>query len=128
MTRILTDQGWRNVMGTDEPAPLMWKWLVLQRDGGCVMAGDGGCGTGIDSELQAHHVITQQKLRKLKREDLRWDVRNGLTLCERHHRRHTRALKRVPFELLRPENVEFAEELQLGWLLEKQYPKTREAA
>ena len=124
MTRILTDDGWRNVMAdSDEPAPLMWKWLVLRRDGGCVMAPDG-----CDGDLQAHHIITQQKLRQVGRDDLRWDVRNGLTLCERHHRRHTRALARVPFELLRPEALEFADEVGLAWTLDRYYPKTREAA
>lgn len=120
--RILTDTGERNVLGmeTDEPAPKMWKWLVLRRDGGCVMGPDG-----CDGNLEAHHVVTQQQLRKIGRDDLRWDVRNGLTLCERHHRRHTRALTRVPFELLRPENVAFAEELGVVWILGRYYPRTK---
>jgi hypothetical protein len=103
----------------------MWKWLVLRRDGGCVMEPYGGC----EGDLEAHHILTQQQLRRIKATDEQmWDVRNGMALCERHHRRHTRALARVPFSLLSPEALEFAEECRLAWVLDRYYPKEREAA
>jgi hypothetical protein len=118
---------WDAHLGDNEPMPLMWKWLVLQRDGGCQMNGVGR--VECDGDLEGHHIITQQQLRKVDAtEEQRWDVRNGMALCERHHRRHTRALERVPFHLLRLEAFEFAEELKVGWLLAKYYPQVKEAA
>jgi hypothetical protein len=107
--------------------PKMWKFLVLRRDGRCQMEGVGR--VECDGDLEAHHLVTQQQLRKIHAsEEQRWDVRNGMALCERHHRRHTRALERVPFDVLRSEALEFAREIGLGWILEKYYPVTREAA
>lgn len=110
-----------------EPAPLMWKWLVLRQDGGvCQMAGSSRHDCA--DPLEAHHVITQQQLRKARLAHLNWDADNGLTLCGRHHRRHHRALERVPYHCLRAHNIAFAERVGLSWLFDRYYPKTREAA
>ena len=75
-----------------------------------------------EGRLEAHHVIAAQKLRRIGREDLTTDPRNGMPLCERHHRRHTLGYAAIPFEFLPEEAVEFAEELGLRWWLVRRYP------
>ena len=83
--------------------------------------------------LQAHHVIEQKRIRKLGPEVL-WDSRNGLAVCcepapNRCHERHTLAVKRIPREALRPENLAFAEEHGFEWAIDRFYPSAyREAA
>jgi hypothetical protein len=123
VTRIITDLGERNVLCTSDTLPADWKQAVLRE----------GCRyhrPRIDiclGPLQAHHVITQQQLRKRGLIHLRWDVRNGMALCERAHSRHTTAVERIPYSLLSPENIAFAEENGLGWLLDRYYPRTEAA-
>lgn len=43
-------------------------------------------------------------------------------LCAYHHARHENWTQRVPYELLPGDALEFAEELDLLWLLEREYP------
>jgi 5-methylcytosine-specific restriction endonuclease McrA len=74
-------------------------------------------------DLQVHHVITQQQLKKIGRKDVLWDLRNALVLCPLCHERHTSAFKRIPREKLRIENIDFALELDHGWYLDRMYPK-----
>lgn len=76
-----------------------------------------------DPNLEAHHVITQQQLRRHGYGDKLWDPRNGMALCTFHHTRHTLARERIPFELIPPAAVEFATELGLDWLLDRYYPR-----
>lgn len=75
-----------------------------------------------DGPLQAHHVLTVQALRRYGLAEHVWDARNGLCLCELHHARHHRALERVPRALLPGAVFEFADEVGLGWLLDREYP------
>lgn len=96
--------------------PAEWKRVVTMN--GCDV-----CGPGSDCEdVQSHHVITQQQLRKRGLEHLLWDHRNGLAVCERRHRRHTRAIERIRYGQLLIRNVVFAEEVGLDWILERYYP------
>ena len=90
-------------------------WLAIVPRGRCAV-----CGT--TRWLQAHHVISQQLLRRLHLEHELWNPDNGLALDEDHHRRHELAVERVPRDRLRPENLAFAERLDLMWWLEKRYP------
>lgn len=80
---------------------------------------------------QGHHVITQQQLRKtaaelgLEFERLRWDTRNFLALCNRHHDAHHSRRHPVSWSVLVtecPKVVQFARELDLVWWLERTYP------
>lgn len=103
--------------------PKVWQRLVLMRDKGCVLEGHGRC----EPPYEAHHILTQQQLRKRGLSDFAWDVRNGLGLCNRHHRRHTRAVERVPYSVLPERAFVFAEEMGLGWLLDRYYPKEKAA-
>lgn len=103
-------------------SPKVWQRLVLMRDNGCVLK-DETC----EEPYEAHHILTQQQLRKRGFSDVSYDVRNGMGLCNRHHRRHTRALERVPFERVPDRAHEFAAELGLGWLIDRYYPRAEAA-
>lgn len=78
--------------------------------------------------LTGHHVIERAKLRDAARrlgrpeEEVVWDPRNGLPVLWSRHERHTSRIEPIPRSALLPENVEFAEEIGLGWLLERIYP------
>lgn len=87
------------------------------------------------ARLQAHHVLPQHKLKDLARKfhwDLRsvlTDSRNGMCLCEFHHARHTNHFVdvegrswRIPRRLIRDDTYAFAEELNIVWLLDLEYP------
>lgn len=80
---------------------------------------------------QGHHIITQQQLRQVAKtlqvdfERLRWDTRNRLPLCPRHHAAHHARTHPVPWSVLEdaaPKVVQFARELGLVYWLERTYP------
>jgi hypothetical protein len=97
---------------------LEWKRSVLDRDAGCVVWHD------CDGDLQAHHVVTQQHLRKRGLGDWAWDRRIGVTVCELAHRRHHSARERIRFEVLPSEVVVLVHALGLDWYLERYYAGT----
>jgi hypothetical protein len=103
---------------------LAWKMAVLRRQPVCVVCGGRGF-------LKAHHVITKQKLRrelgKKIAEEVMWDPRNGMTLCEFHHSQHHCRAKPVPLEKLSHENWNFAMEHDLTYVLEITYPSEDES-
>lgn len=84
----------------------------------CALIMEGGC----EGRLEAHHVIAAQALRKRGLGHLVTAPANGMSLCERHHRRHTLGLERIPFSALSQAAVEFADEFGLRWWLERFYP------
>lgn len=85
--------------------------------------------------VEGHHVITQQQLKAWAREQdrygwqelferVRWDRRNLLPLCQRHHDAHHNASHRLALRIVReacPKIDQFARELGLGWWLERTY-------
>ena len=89
-----------------------------------------GCAVGIDCEgyVEGHHILTQQQLRRRGLEGVLWDVRNGIGLCEKHHRRHHSRRAPVARNVLPECAFEFAADHQLGWLIERYYPALEEAA
>lgn len=94
--------------------------LSLARDAECANCGHRGSG------LEVHHTLPRQALRARRLPE--WSTELGLVLCDepapnRCHTRHTLAVARVPFERLRPENIEIAERYGLLWLLEKNHPR-----
>lgn len=99
--------------GVDEK--LAWKRAVVSRDAACVVYHH------CEGELQAHHVITQQHLRKRGLGNVLWDRRIGVTVCEKAHRRHTLAIERIPRDCLPVEVETFVQSLELGWMLERYY-------
>lgn len=73
--------------------------------------------------LQAAHVIAKRGLTGADKED----SRNGMVLCVYHHGRHDHWVERVPRALLPECAFEFVDATGLGWLLDKEYPLTKEA-
>lgn len=75
-----------------------------------------------------HHIIYVQHLLRLAPdhgrpiEEVLWDLRNMLPLCESCHSRHHSAFSRIPRHLLPDEALEFAAELELGWFIVREYP------
>lgn len=95
----------------------------------CPIADDGEH----DGELQAHHVIDQQKLRHYalgadltddEADELLWDPDNSLAICRRHHDRHTRAIRRLPLAALELRHLTFAARIDLGYVIENRYRTT----
>jgi 5-methylcytosine-specific restriction endonuclease McrA len=72
---------------------------------------------------QGHHVIYKQHLRRrADAEKLLWDLRNMLPICARCHEHHHRAFRRIRQRELTTDAIEFAAELGLDWLIEREYP------
>lgn len=78
------------------------------------------------SSLEVHHIVPKQILKREGFTDRLWDDRNALVLCRHCHARHEHAVLRVPFAVLTVQAQEFADELSLGWVLERYYD-TKEA-
>ena len=100
--------------------PAEWKRRVCS--GGCVVHnGSVGECTG---RLEAHHVVTQQHIRKRGLDDaLRWNVHNGIGVCERAHARHTRAIERIPRDCLPQSTIKLIETTPgLKGYLDRYYP------
>lgn len=95
-----------------------WKTRVLA-SGGCAVHDDPMC---CEFPMRAHHVVTQQSLRKHGLKVLRWETDNGLPVCEGAHRRHHSGLLRIPRERLPAAAIRFAENAGLGYLIERYYP------
>lgn len=83
-----------------------FKRKVLALDGGRCLVHEYE--TDCEGVLEAHHVVTQQYLRASGRHDLLWDPRNGMTVCNRAHSRHTAAVERIPLAKLPPRCYDFA--------------------
>lgn len=116
----------------ESQAQLLWRWHT------CIPGVCACCGkapTKADP-MEAHHVLPKQYIKKyvaaLKLTkparvqlliDLLWDRRNGMPLLQSCHRRHTRAIQRVPRRCLRPQHYEFAMALGMEHVLDRQYPE-----
>lgn len=105
---------------------LAFKLTVCHPDAVCAVTDDGPC----DGQLEAHHVVSQQWLKK--RWDgamlalVLWDPANGMALCERHHRRHTNAVRRVPLAALTPAHCEFIHMVDAELYVERTYRKEQD--
>lgn len=92
-----------------------------------------------DLVVRAHHVVRQQLVRRRVAELAHtetltaaesaallerwlWDVRNGLGVCEGAHRRHHSRRAPIGRWLLPAAVFEFADELGLGYVLDREYP------
>lgn len=89
---------------------------------------------GSRTNIEGHHVIAKQEIKRVARsgrwefdreQDALWDVRNGIPLCDRCHQRHETAFKRVPRHLIPPAAVAFADELGVGYLIDRYYPEVK---
>jgi hypothetical protein len=128
MKRKPLQRGRRKSQPLDEGlAKRYWKLAVCR--GGCVM-----CRAFPVAELAAtrqadlrriegHHVIAKRHLRREGFGGRLWDIRNGMGLCAYHHARHENWTQRVPFELVPYDAFEFAAEVGLDWIIEREYPE-----
>lgn len=106
----------------DREARLDFKVAVLATDGRCIVHDDPA---DCDGDFQAHHVVTKQQLRHAGRLDLLWDPRNGATVCETAHRRHTRGIQRIPLSRLPARCVAFALEHGFADVLARYYARRK---
>ena len=75
-----------------------------------------------EGPIQAAHLIPKQALRRRGfSPEVIWDPRNGIAACYCAHRRSDAGLERFPSSRLPVEAWAFAEEVGLGWMLEKLY-------
>lgn len=74
--------------------------------------------------VQAHHVLTQQRLRNAGLDAHLWDPRNGIALCEYHHARHHNFTERVTRDMVAGTEG-FATEHGLMWMLDWDYRHER---
>jgi hypothetical protein len=103
---------------SDPVARLEFKVAVLALDGRCLAHADQRDCSG---PLQAHHVLSQQQLRKRGFPERLWDPANGMTVCEGAHSRHTLAVERLTIAAVPARCIRFARELDLEHLLERFY-------
>lgn len=106
-----------------------------RREGGSVLLVCPACGKlHRAGEIQAHHVIGQEQIRRYVNGlrlpldaalkllvSLLWDRRNGFPACVRCHDRHTKAVERLPRALLDRKHEQFAREIGLDYLLDRDY-------
>lgn len=103
-----------------------FKVAVLAMDQGCIASRPPTVGetfSPCDGEVQAHHVITQQQLRKAGLDQYLWTPQNGASLCYRHHRRHHNRVEPVTIAMLPQRCRDFAAKHFLTPLLERYYVK-----
>lgn len=113
----------RETVGTVEQRE-RFKLTVCHPYAVCAVTDDGPC----DGPLHAHHVVPQSWLRKRWARSamlafVLWDPANGMALCERHHRRHTNAVRRVPLSALTPAHCEFIHMVDAELHVERTYRK-----
>lgn len=90
----------------------------------CVVCGStAGEARRAGTRHQAHHAISQQRLRKLGLDDWLWDPRLAVCVCEEPcHRRHTSARSRIRRMDLPPAVFDFASEHGIFHVIEREYP------
>lgn len=103
---------------TEAEARLDFKVAVLAVDQRCLVHDNPDDCSG---DLQAHHVITQQQLRKAGRDDLRWSPKNGMAICDRAHDRHHSAHERIPLARVPARCIAFAEQHGFDLVLARYY-------
>ena len=99
-------------------SPLDWKRRVCLN--GCLVHRNRD---DCEGPLQAHHVITQQALRRRGLDAYLWDTRNGFCACEGTHRRHSLAVERICYDDLPYSAFQFANEHRLAWMIDRYYPR-----
>lgn len=97
---------------------LDFKTAVLAVDGRCLIHDDPADCSG---DVQAHHVVTQQQLRKADRDDLLWDPNNGMAICDRAHDRHHSAHERIPLARVPRRCIAFARRYGFEDVLRRYY-------
>lgn len=96
--------------------------------------GLGGCAVcrhehaACDGRIDGHHIIPKRALIRLGFSDYLLDKRNRIGVCRHRHEQHENGYKPIPRELLPAAVFEFADEISLGWYLDRHYPAAQAAA
>lgn len=86
-------------------------------------AGLGPCAVcGVQSNVDAHHVIGKGVLHRYGLDEYRMDKRNRLAVCRRDHDAHHNRSHPIGRGLLPAAVFVFAEEVGLTWWLDRHYP------
>lgn len=72
--------------------------------------------------MEGHHVLPKALLKREGFPGKLWDARNALGLCRYHHARHENYVQRVPRDVVPNDAFDFADELGLGWAIDREYP------
>ena len=94
------------------------RFFVVATRAGCQIHDDP---LDCDGPVQAAHIIPKQSLKRHGHEDKVWDTRNAVGACYKAHRRSDAGIERFPRRVFTPEVYEFADEVGLGYLLDKLY-------
>jgi hypothetical protein len=73
--------------------------------------------------IQGHHIVAKQTLKRRGLILHLLDRRNRLSVCEFRHEQHTTGYKPIPRAVLPASVFDFAAEFNLGWYLDKHYPR-----
>ena len=76
----------KNVHSTKEPKYKEWRTSVFSRDNWKCKIADSNC----KGQLQAHHILPWCDY-----PELRYEINNGITLCQAHHPRKRAEVKRL---------------------------------
>lgn len=109
----------REEQEAEREARLEFRTAVLAVDGGCLLHDDPADCVG---DVEAHHVISQQQLRRVGRYDLLWDPNNGMGACDKGHDRHHLAFDRIPLESIPERCLAFAREHGFEDVIARYYP------
>lgn len=115
MKRTVTLKRRPRAKGADPIERELWR----ENLGRCVLYGVTAC----EGKVRGHHIIEKRTLRREGLTEYVWDRRNRLGLCDRHHARHHSGLERVPWRFLSDAAFDFAEEVGLGYLIDRYYPE-----
>lgn len=103
----------------EREARLAFKTTVVALDRRCRVHDDPADCYG---DLQVHHIVSQQHLRKYGLHEYLWDPRGGMLVCEGAHGPHTRASHRISRSRLPVRCFEFIELIGLAdWYLDRYY-------
>jgi hypothetical protein len=105
----------------------------------------GLCVVSGEPAVDAHHVIPKRAIRRYVSARVRdgsvsrdaskgtlrrllWDQRNGIAVSRRVHDEHENRKRPIPRRCIPEAAVAFARELELEWMIERDYPKEEEDA
>ena len=93
---------------------------VVGRSTRCIMAGRSRVSCA--GPWDPCHIIPKRALRDRGfSEAIVYDARNGVCACRRHHGRNDEGLETFPRQLLPSSVLEFAEEVGLMWIVERDH-------
>lgn len=83
------------------------------------------CGTGF--RVQGHHAVPKRVLKWYGLDASLWDIRNRVPVCRHDHESHETRARPIPRGLLPVSVFEFADEVGLGWYIDRHYPEAAAA-